>query len=301
MDDICNSWVFNQVDCLIKYLFLLEVKCNLQDVFMKFKLIIVLLCLGMTHAASAALISSSQPIIAFVDRNVLSYSENQYTYENGNGNIINGKSILVSGMDVEWLSLNFTTNHSYNEILTLTQAGQKFEGWRLASSADMVDLITIFMGGPIDFNMLFSNPNDTFQIPEWEGAMDAFHPYFRDTFGIYVTQENPDLVNRLGIGEGYWNVGGHFNDDLNLTGFSNSQDAPTFFVSQVSTARGNGAIDRTGMGDYISIGTFGGREQKYPTFGSFLVKDSVHVDEPITLFLFIMFLVFAVSRQHFNR
>ena len=154
------------------------------------------------------------------------------------------------------------------------------------------------MGGPIDFNMEFSDPNDTFQIPEWEGATDALYPYFRDTFGIYVIQENPDLYDRLDISEGYWNVGGHFNDDQNLTGFSNNENAPTFFVSQVSTARGNGAIDRTGMGDYISIGTFGGREQKYPTFGSFLVKDIVHVNEPSPFFLFIMLLVFVVRQQY---
>lgn len=277
---------------------MLKLKRNIQDVFMRFGLFIVLLSVSMTHIANATLVSSSEPIIPFVDRNVLGFSEYQYIYENGNGRIINGNSILVSGMDIEWLPLNFTTNHSYSEILELTQSGQKFDGWRLASSADIIDLTTIFMGGPVDFNMEFSDPSDTFQIPEWEGAMDALHPYFRDTFGIYVIEENPDLYDRLGISEGYWNVGGHFNDDQNLTGFSNNDDAPTFFVSQVSTARGNGAIDRTGMGDYISVGTFGGREQKYPTFGSFLVKDIVHVDEPTTLFLFIMFLVFAVRQQH---
>lgn len=248
---------------------------------MRLLLIIFFIIFSATHQAHATLISSSEPIIPFVDRNVLSFSDNQYTLVNGSGETVTGNSILVSGMNnLEWLPTNFSTNYSYADMLLLTQKGQEFENWRLASSADMVNMITIFMGGPIDFNMVFSSLNDTYQIPEWEGATDAMYPYFRDTFSMHLLKLNPRLYTRLGITEGYSYVSGHFFDDQNLTGWSDGTNAPTFFISQVSSARGNGWIDRTGMGDYISVGTFGGRDQKRPTFGSFLVKEIQHVNAP---------------------
>jgi hypothetical protein len=248
----------------------------------------VLFALFSFPEAEATFVSSIHPIVPFEDRNVLSFSNNEYAYMNGSGENITGQSILVDGMYAEWLPLNFSTNYSFNDMRLLTQSGQEFDGWRMASSSDIVTMIDIFMGGPIDFDIQFSDPNDTFQIPEWEGAIDAMVPFFRDTFTLFSMQLQPDLYARNGWVEGRASILGQFNDDDNITGFSDPESAPIFIVSQVSTARGNGAIDRTGMGDFINVATLGGREQLSPTFGTFLVKDITNVNAPSMSLLFIV-------------
>ena len=61
---------------------------------MRVGLLVIFFCVSMIQITNAAFVSSSEPIIPFVDRNVLSFSEYQYVYKNGNGKIINGHSIL---------------------------------------------------------------------------------------------------------------------------------------------------------------------------------------------------------------
>lgn len=264
---------------------------------------ILAVLLSLPLSANAAIISSNPeiiqsdyPITPFIDTGVLSKSGNSYTIENGRGQEITDYSILVKGMDVEWLPLNFTSNYSYDDILQLTQTGQKYSEWRFATSADINTLVSIFMSGPIDYDLTFDQTNRNYIVPEWEGAADAFIPLFRSTYGLFVLESDPDLYEVLGYDETEWYSQGQFNDDLNITGFSTLTNAPALVVSQSSTARGNGAIRLDGQGDAIGLMTFGGRDQKYPTLSSFLVKDYVAVNSPSIWSLLILSLLGLIFR-----
>lgn len=232
--------------------------------------------------------ASSIPIVPFVDNKVFSFTDKDYTFVNGRGNTITGSSIAVKGMELEWLPLNFTTNFSYLEIQVLTSPGEKFEGWRLATSSNIEDLVTTFMGGPIDYNIIENYINVTAQVPEWEGAFDAWHPFFRDTRTILIN----DLQPELGWEEGYGYSIGFFDDtEARLTNDQNPNNSPAFSISQVSTARGNGAISREGMGDFMSPFTFGGNDVSFGDVGSFLVKETTDVNAPSILFLILISLI----------
>ncbi|MFT6834587.1 MAG: hypothetical protein ACJA0H_000618 [Francisellaceae bacterium] len=245
-----------------------------------------LLILGKVNA-------SAIPIMPFIDNNVLSYSDNGYTYINGRGNIVNGNSINVEGMALEWLPLDFTTSFSYLEIKTLTSTGGQFDGWRLASSSDMVGLFTTFMGGPIDYNLIDSYININAQVQEWEGAFDAWHPFFRDTRVLFLNEVEPNFSEPQGYG---YSIGFFDDSELNLSRSDNNDDAPAFSFNQSSTARGNGAISTEGLGDFISPFTFGDNDTGFGDVGSFLVRDTIHVSAPATLLLMLASLIVLFVR-----
>ena len=236
------------------------------------------------------------PIIPFSDNQVLSFSDNEYTYLNGRGNSVSGNSINVDGMGVEWLPLNFTTSYSYLEIKNLTSIGGSFEGWRLASSSEMDTLITTFMGGPIDYNLSDSYVNVNAQVQEWEGAFDAWHPFFRDTRVLFLQEVEQNFSEEEGYG---YSIGFFDDSELNLSRSDNSAYAPAFSFSQASTARGNGAISTEGLGDFISPFTFGDNDVGFGDVGSFLVRDKVDVNAPSTLILVLMSL-FGLYRIRFR-
>jgi hypothetical protein len=223
------------------------------------KLAVVVVALGNIQIAQADLVVFDE---GSFNSSVFTFSENDYSYQNGLGNTISGNSVLVEGINLEWLPLNFTTNYSYNEITSLTENDYQLGSWRLATDVEIGLMLASFLKDiPID---LADGSND----PTINGAFTSFCPYFGDTYSPLVGWE---------CGFGYA-IG--FYNETNYDPYPQYANALIF-----SDAHYN--LEPTYLeGDFLYKFYGYSMAEKYDSIGSYLVRETTSVPEPGTLALF---------------
>ncbi len=197
---------------------------------------------------------------------VFNYTDNIYSYQNGLGKNITGSSISVTGINLEWLPLNFTTNYSYSEINELTSDGQQFSGWRLATDTEISSMLNSYLSG------LTIDLSDSSNKAEINGAFNYFYPYFDDTYSPLVTI--PDWWEY-----GYGYAIGFFDEQTNDP-YPQNASALIF-----SDARYN--LEPTYLDGDVLYAVHGyGMNEKYDSIGAYLVRPS-EVPTPATAWLFL--------------
>lgn len=124
-----------------------------------------------------------------------------------------GTYLSDTGTNLDWLDVTATTNRSYEEILALTQPGQLYSQWQIATADQLLELVSNFTNqttpygnyDPItytDFNLvqqLISMLGDTYRsgnaymgtpVPI-NGNYGAFSFYYKTTGYVSVSPINP--------------------------------------------------------------------------------------------------------------
>lgn len=202
---------------------------------------------------------------AFFNPSVFEFSNNEYTYQNGLGNTITGRSVLVDGMKLEWLPLNFSTNYSYIEINSLTKKGSYFSDWRLASDGEINEMLKAY------YNDIVFDLTDSSNDPNKNGAFNYFFPFFGDTYSPLVT-----IPSWWEYGFGY--AIGFYNEITNDP-YPQYASALIFYDAHYNS-------EPTYLdGDIMYISHGYGMSEKYDSIGSYLVRDVAPVPEASTLIL----------------
>ncbi|WP_287126884.1 PEP-CTERM sorting domain-containing protein [Desulfobacter sp.] len=194
------------------------------------------------------------------------FSNNEYTYQNGLGNTISGRSILIDGTQLEWLPLNFSTNYSYNEINSLIEDGNYFSDWRLASDGQINKMLKAYC------NDIVFDLSDYSNDPNKNGAFNSFFPFFGDTYSPLVTTPR------------WWEYGFGY-----AIGFYNelTNDPYHQYASALIFSDAHYDLEPTYLyGDIMYISHGYGMSEKYNSIGSYLVRDVAPVPEPSTIALF---------------
>lgn len=156
--------------------------------------------------------------------------------------IDNGISTTDKLSGLEWLDVSETSGRSYNDVSSELGAGGEFEGWRYATSSELLTLVSNWTGQII---------TATHQVlfPEGEGSIDGLVSLLGPTSSdFFSSDENAFVKGILADPIGGWHHQAAFLFNLDL----NEEDADFIFAN---------------AGPYSDYFTDS-------TYGSFLVRDA---------------------------